>query len=244
MKSGGDSHVARLLREGESLLSEGRGGEASFRFSRVLLDDPGHDQARAGEARARALLEEDERLAELHLDDAREALRLGRKGEAHSSLAEAVQRGADPDLVQPLVDRLDEREGLLAVAPGTGRSSSRGPASAHWAFGLPRTVLALCFSLVLAVLLAAVTARWEHILGRLTRAPRPSAGDVAPLTTLAPPSAGESALQEARQHLATGEARQAMRVLDRIPEQDPNWPYARRLRAEAESALARTEALP
>jgi len=221
-----------MVTEGESLLSQGQVGEASLRFSRVLLDDPGHDAARVGEARARALLQEQQRLAELHLDEAQKALGRGQVEEAQVSLAEAVERGADPSHVQALADRLDEREGRVDVGAWTGRAPSSGSPVGTRPRRLPRVALALGFLLPLALLLAGVTVTWGRILDRLTTAPRPLAAPAAPAAR-APLTAAESALLEARELLAAGKAGQALLALDKIPESDPHWPFAQRLRAEA-----------
>lgn len=225
----------RLLGEAEALLSQHKGREASLRFSRILLGDPDNGRARRGEDEARALVDEDERLAAQHLDEARAALREGRLAVAQVEITAALHRGADPDLVQPLVDRLDERGGRVAVAVRPSSPSAR-PGIVPSA-GRSRPALLACFSLLLCGLIFVVATSWERILGRLTEAPRPVVGEAPPVTTLVAASPGEKALLEARQFLATGEAQEAMRALDRIPEQDPHWPYARRLRAEAEAAL-------
>jgi hypothetical protein len=239
LKSVEEGRVDRLFREAESLLSQGKGREASLRFSRVLFGDPDNARARRGEDRARALLDEDERLAVQHLHEASAALREGRVDVAQVKVAAALHCGADPDLVQPLVDRLDERGGRMAVVTSSGPSTpSAGPGFGPSA-GLSRSTLLTCFALFLAGLLFTVATSWERILGRLTEAPRPARSEAAPVTTLAAPSPGEKALLEARQFLATGEAQEAMRALDRISVQDPHWPYARRLRVEAEATLTR-----
>lgn len=239
MKSVGEGRVGRLFREAESLLSQGQGREASLRFSRILFNDPDNARARRGETLARALLEENERLAAEHVDEASAALREGRVDVAQQKVAAALHRGADPDLVQPLVDRLDDRGGRMAVGVDLPPSiPSAGPAFGS-STGASRIALVLCFSLVLGGLLLAVATRFERILGRLTEAPRPAVSERPPVTTLRAPSPGEEALREARQLLASGETQQALRALDGIPEQDPHWPYARRLRAEAEAALTR-----
>jgi hypothetical protein len=229
--------VDRLLREAESLLSQHEGREASLRFSRILLGDPDNGRARRGEERARALLDEDERLAAQHLDEASVALREGRLAVAQVKITAALHRGADPALVQPLVDRLDERGGRVVVAASVLPSSPSARPGIVPSAGRSRPALLACFSLLLCAMVFLVATSWERILARLTEAPRPFVGEAPPVTTLVAASPGEKALLEARQFLATGEAQQAMRALDRIPEQDPHWPYARRLRAEAEAAL-------
>ena len=238
LKSREDSHVDRLMREGQSLLSEGRGREASLRFSRVLLDDPGHDGARRGVEQARALLGEEERLAGLRLHEARCAWGAGRGEEAHRLAVEALHHGADPDVVQPLLDRLDERSGRLAAL---ALPIARPPvlrARPLQAGGLSRIVLVAAWTGAIGLLLGFVATSWEEIVGRLARAPWPRSEPALPVTSLSPSLSGEAVLVEARRLLLAGEAQSALRALDRIAAGDPSYPYARRLRAEAESALA------
>lgn len=240
LKTRVDSHVDRLMREGLSLLSGGRGREASLRFSRVLLDDPGHEEARRGEERVRALLGEEERLATLRVHEARSALAAGEAEAARRLATEARKLGADPDAVHALLDRLDERSGRLAsqVAPfARPLASPVRPAGA----GLSRVALLAAWAIGIGLLLGAVATSWEQIVSRLARAPWPRSS-AAPEVSLAPAQSGDSALVEARRLLLAGQAQGALRALDRISAGDPNYPYARRLRAEAESALAAPEA--
>jgi hypothetical protein len=237
LKSRGDTHVDRLLREGQAFLAEGRGREASLRFSRVLLGDPRHDAARRGEAYARALLDEEQRRAAVCLEDAYEALGAGDLRAAREGAATALSRGADPDRVQPLLDELDERAGRLAeaAAPSEAAVPERSPRARLAA--LPRAVFVTGFALVVAGLLGVAVASWDRMLGVLAEAPKPTTTAAPPVASLPAPPPGEVALQEARRLLAQGEAESAVRALDRIPAQDPNYPYARRLRAEAEASV-------
>lgn len=229
----------RLFEEGESLLSDGQGLEASLRFSRILMDDPDNARARRGEARARALQEENLRLAALHLDEAGAALREGLVDVAQVKIRAALREGADPVLAQPLVDRLDERGGRLAVAFSLRPRNPTARTGFEVPVGASRRLLLACFALLMGALLVTVAARFERILGRLAETPRPAMVVAPPVTTLAAPAPGEKALLEARSLLATGDTKQALRVLDGIPERDPHWPYARRLKSEAEATLTR-----
>jgi hypothetical protein len=235
LKSRADSHVDRLMREGLSLLSGGRGREASLRFSRVLLGDPAHEGARRGEERVRALLGEEERLASVRVEEARTALGAGLFDAARHSALEALRLGADPDAVQPLLDRLDDRTGRLhslIAAPVRPATAPSRPALRGARF---RVAFLAAWGVAIGMGLGVVATSWEQIVDRLARAPWPAARPV-------PPASGakdkESALLEARRLLMAGQAQRALHALDRIPARDPDYPYARRLRAEAESALA------
>jgi hypothetical protein len=239
LKSRVDSHVERLLREARSFLDAGRGREASLRFSRVLLDDPRHEGARRGEERARALFNEEERQAAMCLQQAQLALAAGQMAEARQKAAAAQAQGADPDRVQPLLDDLDGRGGRLAETdPAPRAAAADGLSRPGRRAALPRTALVTAFALGLAVLLGAVATSWERIVGTLSRAPAPTTTAAGPVATLPTSSPGEAALQEARRLLSTGQAESALRTLDRIPAQDPTYPYARRLRAEAEARVS------
>jgi hypothetical protein len=238
LKSGAGSHVDRLMREGRSLLSGGRGREASHRFSRVLLDDPGHAGARRAEKEARALLGEEERLAGLRLHEAQGALGAHDFEEARRLADEALHHGADPDVVQPLFDRLDERSGRLGDLHPPLASAFLPQTLASRTFGKSRIALVAAWTVAIALFLGVVATSWDEILGRLAQAPWPTSEPAPPVTSLPIESPGEAALVEARRLLLAGQAQRALRALDRIPAQDPNYPYARRLRAEAESALA------
>ncbi len=238
LKSRADSHVDRLMREAQALLSEGRGREASLRFSRVLLEDPAHARARRGEEQARALLGEEERVAGLRLHEAHCALLAGRGEEARLLAEEALRHGADRDAAQPLFDRLDERSGRLGALALPIARPLLPRARPLRAGGLSRIVLVGAWTAAIGLLLGLVATSWEQILGRLARAPWPTSEPAPPVTSLPPSLPSETALVEARRLLLAGQAQGALRALDRIAAEDPSYPYARRLRAEAESALA------
>ena len=230
------------MREGLSLLSGGRGREASLRFSRVLLDDPEHAAARRGEERVRALLGEEERLASLSLHEARRSAAAGQLDDARRLAAEALHFGADPDAVQALFDRLDDRTGRLASlrAPVVRRLTPLVKPSR--VAGRSRVAHVAAWAVAIGLLLGLVATSWEQIVSRLAEAPWPTSRPAPPLTSLHPEGSGDTALVEARRLLLAGQTQGALRALDSIPARDPNYPYARRLRAEAESALASPQA--
>jgi len=238
LKSRGDNHVDRLMDQGRSFLAEGRGSEASLRFSRILLDDPAHEAARQGQEEAKALLGEGERLAGLRLHEARAAARDGRLEEARRLSNEALAHGADPDLVQLLLDRFDPRSGKLSSGeiPAT-EEPPRSRATLPSPPGYPRAVLVFGWVIALVVLLGTVAASWERIVGNLSGAPRPDSAGAPPITSVPLRGLGEAAVAEARRLLEAGEAASALRALDRIPADDPALPYARQVRAQAEAAL-------
>jgi hypothetical protein len=238
LKSRVDNHVDRLMDQGRSFLAEGRGGEASLRFSRILLDDPGHAAARQGQEEARALLGEGERLAGLKLHEAQAAVRDGRVEEARRLSNEALECGADPAVVQSLLDRFDPRSGKVSSAETVAEEEPPGAGSALPSpRGYKRGVLVFGWGIALVLLLGTVAVSWERILGKLSGAPRPDSAGAPPITSVPQRGLGEAAVAEARQLLEAGHAASALRTLDRIPADDPAQPYARQVRAQVEAAL-------
>ena len=200
-----------------------------------------HSFLRRGEERVRALLGEEERLSALRLHEARAAFDLGRFDAARRHASEALGFGADPDAVQTLFDRLDERTGRLASHDGQATRPPLAPSGPVRGGGFSRTALLGAWVLAMGLVLGVVVSSWERIVDRLARAPWPTSR-LTPSSPSAPESSADTALVEARRLLTAGQVQGALRALDRISARDPNYPYARRLRAEAESALASPEA--
>lgn len=207
-------------------MAAGRGREASLRFSRILLGDPTNPRAREGEVAARALLAEEERVAALKVHEAHLAPDSRQVGEAE---------GGDRAISSP------HRPGALGGLEGGPRPVSEGSpgrsALAPRVGGSTRMLLVLGWGAALAVVLGLVATSWERIVGDLARTPRPVSQPAPPATSLREPTTAEAALAQARLLLAAGDARSALRLLEQIPTQDPNWPFARQVRAEAEAAL-------
>jgi hypothetical protein len=116
----------------------------------VLLDDPGHEGARRAERQARALLGEEERLAGLRLHEAHGALGAHDFEEARRLAGEALHHGADPDAVQPLFDRLDERSGRLGELHPTLARAFLPKARVPRGFGLSRAALVVAWATAIA----------------------------------------------------------------------------------------------
>lgn len=226
--------VRRLLDEGDALLAAGQGDQAILAFERVLLQDPAHGAARDGLERARALVVENDRRGEAHLDEAERALDAGRTGDARSHLDSARASGRASVRLLALADRLDGRSGRIASAPARDPGQPDVPAPRrppHWS---RRAFMATC-ALVLGTVTVAVAASWDDLMGRLTRAPRPSEASAPP--TIGPPSsAAGQAVSDAQRRLEQGDPAGALQALERVRPEDPLYPYAQQLRAQSETA--------
>jgi hypothetical protein len=227
--------VRRLLDEGESLLAEGRGGQAVLAFERVLLQDPTHADARRGLERARLAVTEAERRNESRLDEAERALGAGDLEAARRHVEAALAGGAGGPRALSLADRLDGRSGRLAPVVAPDASHPASPARMrrpHWS----RRAFVASWGLALATLTVGVAASWDDLLGRLTRAPRPSQAPAPP--TLGPPAASAAgrAVSDAQRRLEQGDPAGALAALERVRPEDPLYPYAQQLRLQSESA--------
>jgi hypothetical protein len=230
-------HLERLLDEGWSLLDRGKGHEAALVFGRVLLLDASHAGARGGRERALAAAAEQDRLLAARLAEAT-ALEGSDIARARVLVDEVLEAGGDRDRALLLLDRLDGRSGRLlpnvGAPSGAARRTATAPPPRHaW----PRAALVGLWGLGFVALAAGAALSWERLVTGLTRAPSPTTAPAPPSTEMATPSLGERALSEARRLNAQGDVAAALAVLDRIPPEDPAYPFARQLRGEAEKAL-------
>jgi hypothetical protein len=100
-----------------------------------------------------------------------------------------------------------------------------------------RAFLGACASL-LALGAASLALCWDSAVDRLGRAPLPGSPAKVPATSTFEASPGDRVLAEARRLLESGDARAAVSVLASLSSDDPAYPLALRLRAQAE-AVAR-----
>lgn len=230
--------------EGWALLDGARPREAALLFGRVLLEDPQHEEARRGLLAAQALSGELERELEARLEGARQAAAAGDLDTARTLLAEVIRQGGDRDGAHELLDRLDHREGRVAVA---GPSSAPAPSGA----ALPalvtaarrwrsRTTFAAACGVALVALATTVAASWGRLIGRLEERPLPAG--YAPVTQSLPAApAGERALGEARRLLERGDVAGALDALRDVAPDDPVYPFAQQLRQRALAARGRAD---
>jgi len=157
---------------------------------------------------------------------------------ARALLEDILARGGDRDRALPLLDRLDHREGALpdraqnpsvSLAPPTVQEAMRAP----WS----RRALVMFWAVGFALLGAGVAPSWERFVGNLARTPLPTSDATPPSTSVAPPSASEGLLAEARTLLERGDASGALRALEGVSPEDPAYPLARQLKERARSVL-------
>lgn len=234
-----DDRIAGLLAQGWSLLAQGRPRDAADVFSRVLLQDPGHDEARKGLAQSQRAATETDRLLEARLEEAETALGKGDLAAARALLEDVVRQGGNRDRAAALLDRLDTRGGRLQEGRlGEGAPPEESAEPTDW--GRPawsRLAFTVAWMAAFGGLAAGVVSSWESLLSRLTRAPLPRSDATPPSIHLPPPSKGERAVADARRLMEQGNAAGALAALDQVSPEEPVYPLARQLRSELESAL-------
>ncbi len=164
------------LRSAWALLARGRFQDAGFAFGRILREEPDHEEARRGRARANGHIAEALREAELSLAEA-EAARLSGDDDGARRLAEeALAGGADADLALRLLDRLPIVPGAIAGPPRREGIPSRAPLDRTSGPGWSRVGLVSFWVLAFGLIATGVASSWEQIVGRLASAPRQEAG--------------------------------------------------------------------
>jgi hypothetical protein len=229
--------VRGLVRLGWDLLRAGRSRDAGLAFGRVLLRNPAHAEARRGMAQARSSAAESGRDLESRFDDVTVALEAGERERADALIEDIVAQGGDGARVLALLDRLDTREGRIGAAPARAGGGAAPDASARVARGgWPRRALVFGWSLLFASLAAGVALSWDRLVGHLVMTPVPESG--LPAVTEIPASTpGERALLQAQLLLDQKDPAGAVAALDRVPSDDPAYPFSLRLRSQAQAAL-------
>ncbi len=230
--------IRALVDEAGARLRNGQSREALLVFGRVLAHDPGHDEARAGIERSRSAISEVERRAEVQFEEARSALAQGDRATARRLTLELVESGDPHDQAAMLLDRLDERPGLLLAPPSPrARAAQLSAPVAEASRTLARRAFVSAWTLALILLAGGLAFSWERFVDRLVEPPAPAARSVAPTARLAPASSADAWLAQARRSIEAGDSAAAIEALDRILPADAAWPFARQLRAQAERNL-------
>jgi hypothetical protein len=233
------SRIEALLAEGRSLLAAERWREAALVFERVLFQDADHDAARSGRERARTGASEEARRREGRIQAARAAAAEGDRDTAREILEGLLEDGGDQDVVLSLLDRVDDRQGIVTVGtPGVARAHAsvvRSPAGS----GRGRRVFAFGWALLTLTLAGSVAFSWERLVERLVEAPAPTANFAPPTTRLPQASRGDRALTQARERAEQGDVEGALGALDRIAPEDAAYPYARQMRERLGAGAAK-----
>jgi hypothetical protein len=206
LKSYQDRRLEDLLSEGADALRQGQAGHAADVFSRALLVDPQNPGARAGAEQARAAVAEAQRLSEADVAPAAE-------GPARGAFAEGRRSG----------------EGHEARFPWPAEAPGR---AGRWTWS--RLAVAAAWTAGFGLLATGVASSWENLVVSLERTPMPHAEAAAPVTTAPRTTRGERLLLEARRGLDAGDPAAALAALDQVTPDEPAYPLARKLRAEAE----------
>lgn len=237
-----DDRIETLLAEARTSLGQGRPRAAEVAFGRVLLHDPAHDEARAGRTRAEAELAEERRRLDAALHEAGTAAASGDDARARLLAEEVLRGGGDRDAALALLDRLDAPAvpGVVVSARDTGTIPVGRPAAVRatpprrW-----RRAVSAAWMLAFATLAAAAVSGWEAHVAWLTGAPLPGAHQAPPSTHYPAPTAGERAVAEARAHIQRGDPGSALAALAAVRPEDPAYPLAVQIRAQAGRELVK-----
>ncbi len=234
-----NDRILALVAQAEALSAGGLAQEASLLFGRVLAHDPDHGAARDGLERARLALAESERRSEARLAEARLALTEGDPARARLLLEDVLASGSGHDAALALVDRLDERPGVVLARPqsrGVARLLHVEPAAPR--LGRWRAAFVAAWSVALLLFGARLAFSWERLVVGLVAPPSPVAAGIVAPRELARATPADAALSQAREALDAGDLAGALAALDRIEPQDAPWPFAQQLRARAQARAA------
>jgi hypothetical protein len=223
------------MNEGSRLLEQRRSRDAADIFGRILLHDAGHAEARRELERAQMAVNEEDRLHDSRIAEAERAIGRGQVEQARELLEAAG--AAPPERLFAALDRLDGRAGSL------GASALEAPERAPTEPPFPsprmrrgRRLLVAAWGFAFAVSGAAIAGSWDALTARLTRTPVPSTRTAPESAHQSQPGAGERSLARARRQIEVGDLPGALATLDDISPEDPAYPFARRLRREAQQA--------
>jgi hypothetical protein len=178
---------------------------------------------------------EEERLRESRIAEAERSIGRGQVDQARELLGAA--QGAQPERVLALLDQLDSRAGSLGAPAVEGpERAAREPRRPGPRAAAGRRLLVALWGFAFAISGAAIAGSWDALMGQLTRTPAPSTRMAPGSVTVPQTAAGERALTRARRQIEAGDLPGALATLDSISPEDPAYPFARRLRREAQQA--------
>lgn len=229
-----DDRIRTLVAQAEASFATGEPGEAALVFGRILAHDPGHAAAREGLERAKNAVSEAERRGEAQLAEAGAALARGDAGRARELLRAVIDAVGNNDAAAALLDRLDERRGLLLTTSALpGEAAAKASAYPETGSSGMRRAFVAAWTVAIVLFAGSLAFSWERLLDRLVQPPLPSAEGLAPATRLSQPTIADASLSEAKQRLEAGDPATALLALGRIEPGDAAWPYAQQLRAQA-----------
>jgi hypothetical protein len=195
---------------------------------------------------------EGQRRSEELASDGVAAIRRGDGGAARELLASAAAHGESPDLALAYLERVERLAGKPGAREGepsrTHRPiAPRGSSIPRTLFPrTPRPVRALpLVGLVLVVGALIVSAATYDLLKPLVEAPWGRASE-PPSATVAPEPlpvlrSADLVLARSRGLFASGHLGDALMILDAVPQADPVYPEAERLRADIQRAMLETD---
>ncbi len=234
-----DERTEQILADADDRLAAGQAGDAALAFERVLLSDPGHDEARVGLARAQSALAEQRRRLDACLEEARRLAEDGDWEAARPLLDRIEAEGGDRDAARALRDRIasprgEPRPDLPADDPP--ELVARRPARRRQLRPRLRRAVATGFALLFLAVAGGTLARWDALVSALTARPTPLSLSTEPRPAYPPPTAGEQALALASLRLEAGDPDGALRALASVSPEDPAFPFASQLRSRADRA--------
>jgi tetratricopeptide (TPR) repeat protein len=239
-----DARVEQLLLAGLDHYFAGRYAQAIHVWTRVLFLDRGHARARAYIERARSAEAERQREADELLHRGSAAFEQGQPVTARRLLTAAIEHGAPADVPLAYLGRLDR----LAVVPAVAEPGHLDQPATHVVNravegGARRVFRGSTAVVAMGILLVACVAGFAGAiadLGGWRAEPRLSQRAVEPADPAPLPRASDLALTRARSLFAAGHARDALRLIATVAEDDPNRPDADTLLADIQRALLAT----
>jgi tetratricopeptide (TPR) repeat protein len=238
-----DARVEQLLLAGLDHYFIGHYAQAIHVWTRVLFLDRGHARARAYIERARSAEAERQREADELLHRGSAAFEQGQPVAARRLLTAAIERGAPPEVPLAYLGRLDRLGAPAAVAPEPSLPvpvvAEPIPATRSARRHL-RSATALVAAGILAVAFLAGFAGAIADLGGWGADTRAALRAAEPAEAMPLPRASDLSLARARALFEHGKARDALRVIATVSEDDPNRVEADKLLAEIQRKLLAT----
>jgi hypothetical protein len=238
-----DARVEQLLLAGLDHYFVGHYAQAIHVWTRVLFLDRGHARARAYIERARSAEGERQREADELLHRGAAAFEQGQPVAARRLLTAAIEGGAAPDVPLAYLGRLDRLGTPAAIAPGPSRPvpveadvtpAARSARRHLWG------ATALVAAGILTVAFMAGFAGAIADLGGWGAETRAALRAAEPAEAVPLPRASDLSLARARDLFAHGKARDALRLIATVSEDDPNRADADKLLADIQRTLLAT----